>query len=108
MPPRHQQRQWQRQPWLLLLLSALLLSLASALHADRAGKEDWLRQNVGRVTRAVHTKVGVCVYVCVCECVCVCVRIDGWTAARNPPLSFGGKGVDARIDGKSGGTAAAH
>lgn len=55
---RHAPRGWQQQQLLLrplLLLLLLVLSPVSALHADRAGKEDWLKQHVGRLTRAVPT-----------------------------------------------------
>lgn len=41
-------------PLLLLLLLLALYSVA-ALHEDRAGKEDWLKQHVGRVIKAAPT-----------------------------------------------------
>lgn len=52
----------------LLLLLALFLTQrgVDGLHADRAGKEDWMRRHVGRVINAVPA-------VSVCACVCVYV-----------------------------------
>jgi hypothetical protein len=61
MPITPHRRQWHQRPWLLLSSLPLLLLLTmgaagvDALHADRAGKEDWMRRHVGRVTKAVHT-----------------------------------------------------
>lgn len=62
----------QQRPLLSLPLSLLLLlcccgaRLTAALHADRAGKEDWMRRHVGRVVKAVAAPVRevLCVWYC--------------------------------------------
>ena len=57
-------------PLPLLLLLALFVAQrgVDGLHADRAGKEDWMRRHVGRVINAVPAVSFMCVWMCVSMC----------------------------------------